>query len=121
MKQTKLWAVMLMVVCTLFTSAAQLLLKLGSEDLSLNIFSLVTNWPLMLGLVSYSMGAVLLIVALRGGEVTILYPIVASSYIWVALGSNLFFGEVINGMRWSGLGLVMLGIIFINMGGKHEH
>ena len=116
--KTKLWAIGLMIVCTLFTSTAQLLYKSGADKLEFNLMSLISNWNIFLGLLLYGIGAVLLIIALRGGEVTILYPIIASSYIWVALGSGYFFREIINSMRWVGIIFIMMGIILVNFGGK---
>jgi len=114
--KTKLWAVILMVLCTLFTSSAQLLYKAGAGKLEFNLLSIISNWNIILGIVLYGLGAVLLVVALKGGKVTVLYPIVASSYIWVALGSGYFFKEVVNLFRWIGIIFIIFGIIIINIG-----
>ncbi len=118
--KTKLWAIMLMVVCTIFTSAAQILYKMGSDKLSFGILSIITNWHLISGLALYGLGAVLVITALRGGEVTVLYPIITSSYIWVSLGSSYFFGEMMNAFKWTGIILIIFGIVLITVGGKDK-
>lgn len=118
--KTKLWAVFLMIVCTAFTSSAQILYKTGANKLSFDIISIITNWQIILGLFLYALGAVLVIIALRGGEVTVLYPIITSSYIWVALGSSYFFGEVISSLRWTGIILIIIGIIVITFGEKDK-
>ena len=114
--KTKLWAIGLMVICTLFTSAAQLFYKTGANKLEFNLLSIISNWPILLGMFLYGIGAILLIIALKGGEVTVLYPIVASSYIWVAFGSGYFFGEIIAPLRWIGIIFIVIGILMINFG-----
>ena len=63
---TKLWAIGLMVMCTAFTSFAQVLYKLGANRLEFNLISLVTNIPLIMGMVLYVIGAVIMIIAFRG-------------------------------------------------------
>ena len=114
--KTKLWALGLMVLCTLFTSSAQLFYKAGADKLEFNFMSMISNWSILIGLLLYGFGAVLLIIALKGGSLTVLYPIIASSYIWVALGSDYFFGETINISKWAGVMLITTGIIIINLG-----
>ncbi len=118
--KTKLWAVSLVVLCTLFTSSAQILYKKGAEKLGLNLISIITNWNLIFGIVLYVMGAVLLIVAFRGGDVTVLYPIITTSFVWVTLGSMYFFGETISFLRWIGVFLIIVGIIVINLGSEDK-
>jgi len=118
--KTKPWAIIVMIICTIFTSTAQLLYKIGAEKLSFDIISIITNWPLILGLILYGLGAVLVVVAFNGGEVTVLYPIITSSYIWVTLGSKYFFGEAIGILKWSGVALIITGILMITFGEKNK-
>ncbi len=120
MTRTKIWAILLMIVCTLVTSTAQILYKFGADKLSFDILSIITNGYIISGAVLYGLGAVLLIAALKGGEVTILYPILTSSYIWVSLGSSYFFNETISVFKWIGISLIIVGILFITFGGKNK-
>lgn len=120
MSKTKPWAIALMIICTLFTSSAQILYKMGVNRLSFNIISIITNWQIILGITLYGMGAVLVIIALKGGEVTVLYPIITSSYIWVTIASSYFLKEIINLSRWIGIFLIMLGILMIVFGTKDK-
>lgn len=116
----KLRSIILMIVCTAFTSTAQILYKMGSNKLSFDLTSILTNWQIMLGLTLYALGAILVIVALRGGDVTVLYPIITTSYVWVAIGSNYFFREIISTLRWTGITLIIIGIITITLGQKDK-
>ena len=111
--KTRLWAIGLIILCTVLTSSAQIFYKIGTNKLNFNLISVLTNWPIILGLFLYALGAILVIVALRGGEVTVLYPIITSSYIWVSLGSRYFFNEVITWSRWAGIFSIIIGIVFI--------
>lgn len=118
--KTKIWAIILMVMCTIFTSSAQILYKVGADRLSFNIMSIITNWPIILGITLYGIGAVLVIIAFKGGDVTVLYPIITTSYIWVSLGSSYFFKETLGLFKWIGIILIIIGIMLITFGGKDK-
>lgn len=117
---TKSWAIGLMVLCTAFTSMAQVFYKLGANKLEFNLVSLITNLPLITGMLLYIIGAVIMIIAFKGGEVSVLYPIIATSYIWVSLLSIYFFNENLNMFRWVGIFIIIAGIIFISIGSKDK-
>jgi len=116
--KTKTWAMLLVLFCTLLTSTAQLFYKLGSEKLSFDIVSLITNWEIIIGLGLYAIGGILLIISFRGGEVSTLYPIIATSYIWVSFLSIYYLNEVMNIYKWLGVFVIMTGIILIGFGSK---
>ncbi|MBS3175881.1 EamA family transporter [Candidatus Woesearchaeota archaeon] len=107
-------SVALILLTTLFSSVAQLLFKEGAMRLP----DLVTNWPLFTGVVLYALGAALLVYALKGGEVSILYPITSSSYIWVTLFAWYFFDEQVTVFKLAGLALVIVGIIMLGRAAK---
>ena len=115
---TKLWAALLVLFTTLLTSSAQLLYKFSSATLELNIISILTNYYLIAGIVLYAIGGILIIISFRGGEVSVLYPIIATSYIWVSLLSVKFLGEVMNAFKWLGILAIILGIASIGYGSK---
>ncbi|MBS3141789.1 EamA family transporter [Candidatus Woesearchaeota archaeon] len=115
--KTYWWAVALMFFCTLLTSSAQLLYKLGSKNLQLNL-SLLQNYYLIAGLGLYVIGAGIFVLALRGGEVSVLYPIIATSYVWVTLLSIYFLMEQLNISKIFGVGAIILGIIIIGVGSR---
>ena len=118
--KTKIWAVWMVLLCTILTSTAQVLYKNGAFKLSFNILELITNYWLIGGLALYGIGAVILIAGLKGGELSVLYPIIATSYIWVALYSIHFFGEEVNIMKWIGIFVIIAGIAFVGIGSKDK-
>ena len=115
---TKLWAMGLVLVCTLLTSSAQIFYKKSIETLSWNILSIITNVNLIIGMALYLIGAVLLILSFRGGEVSVLYPIIATSYIWVSFLSIYFLQELMTPFKWAGVFTIVAGIALIGFGSK---
>ncbi len=117
---TKLWAIGLMILTTIFTSMAQIFYKLAANKLKLNLISIITNLPLITGMALYILGAIIMIIAFKGGEVSVLYPIIATSYIWVSLLSLYFFKESLNLFKLIGVFTIIAGIIFISLGSKEK-
>jgi undecaprenyl phosphate-alpha-L-ara4N flippase subunit ArnE len=71
-----------------------------------------------MGMVLYAIGGILLILSFRGGEVSVLYPIFATSYIWVSFLSIYFLGEIMNPYKWAGIAAIVIGIVLISLGSK---
>lgn len=115
---TKLWAALLVLFTTFLTSSAQLLWKKGSAALAFNIPSIAANYYIIGGILLYVVGGTLLIISFRGGEVSVLYPIIATSYIWVSFLSIIFLGEIMNLYKWIGVAAIIAGIISIGYGSK---
>jgi len=115
---TKLWAMGIIFASTLLTSTAQLFWKFGSNKLEFNILSAITNIELITGILLYAIAGILLILSFRGGEVSVLYPIFATSYIWVSFLSIYFLGEIMNPYKWIGISAIVAGIVLIGLGSK---
>ena len=115
---TKLWAMGIILFSTFLTSTAQLFYKFAVEKLSFNILSIITNVNLLVGMALYIVGGILLIISFRGGEVSVLYPIYATSYIWVSFLSIYFLGEAINIFKGLGVFVIIAGIVLIGYGSK---
>lgn len=115
---TKLWAGLTVLFTTLLTSSAQILWKIGSAALKPDIISILTNYYIIAGLLLYIVGGILIIISLRGGEVSVLYPIIATSYVWVSFLSIKFLGEKISVFKFIGIAAIIAGIISIGYGSK---
>jgi drug/metabolite transporter (DMT)-like permease len=115
---TKGWAIFLMIFCTVFTSVGQLFYKMGSSKLP----EIFTNWPLFVGFACYGLGFILLLAAMRGGEVSVLYPIIATSYIWTNFLAMFYLGEHVTVTGWVGSAVIVLGVSLIGYGSaKHAN
>ncbi len=103
---------------TILTSIAQILYKLGSKKLNYNIIGVLTNYPIIIGVLLYAIAGIIMILSLRGGEVSVLYPIIATSYIWVSILSIYFLGEKMNSFKWIGIIAIIFGIVSISCGDR---
>ena len=110
--------------CTVLGAAAQILIKTGLKFLphSVPVFDLLiaglTNWHLMLGLTLYGGSTALLVLALRYGELSMLYPVIALTYVWVSMLSLFFFEESINIYKGAGLTLIVGGVCVLGLSQK---
>ena len=117
---TKLWAALLVLFTTLLTSSAQILWKIGSKTLTPDVSGILTNYYIIAGIIIYVFAGALLIISFRGGEVSVLYPIIATSYIWVSILSIYFLGERMNYFRWIGVFIIIAGILSISYGSREK-
>jgi len=108
-------AIFLVILCTIFTSTGQILWKIASKNLN-SIHSIITNIPLIIGFICYALGAILLIISLKYGKLSILYPFVALSFIWVNIASIFIFKEVVSIYNWIGIFIIILGVSLIGYG-----
>ncbi len=118
MGKTALWAIFLIAFTTLLTSAGQIFFKFGANRLEFNIFSILTNYFLFIGLFIYVIAAVLVVISLKYGELSILYPIISLSYVWVSFLSIYFFYETMGTVKWFGIIAILFGVSFIGVGSK---
>ncbi len=115
---TQLWAIGLVVLGTLVGAFGPILLKKASAKSLSKLSSLATNYHLFGGVALYAIGTILFIPALKGGDLSVLYPFVALSYIWVSLLSIKFLGEKMNKYKWIGILLIIIGVSFIGFGSQ---
>lgn len=102
-------ALILALICTLCTSMGQLLWKLGADPLNY-------VW-LFFGFVFYGLGALLMILALRSGDLSFVHPLLATSYIWVTLLSVVVFPtDVLNIWKISGVSVIIISVILLSIG-----
>src|SRR3989344_5421285 len=106
----ELWAIGLVILASLIGSFGPIMLKKASAKKLSKISLLITNYYLFAGFAFYGMGTVLFIPALKGGDLSILYPFVALVYIWVSLLSIKFLGEKMNSMKWLGIAFIIIGV-----------
>jgi len=108
----------MIVAFTIFSAAAQVLLKFGTIQLKLHpsFTGLLTNFPLLGGLALYGIGAGLMVIALRHGELSVLYPLISLSYVWVAVLSVVVFGEIMNVYKVTGICAIMAGVAVLGSG-----
>jgi multidrug transporter EmrE-like cation transporter len=110
---------MLVFCCTLLGAAAQMLMKIGlSHPVEAGLAGYLTSLPLLGGYCLYGLNTVLLVFALRDGELSILYPIIALTYVWVTILSVAFFHEAMNFFKLTGVAVVVLGVAVMGKSSK---
>lgn len=109
--------ILFVIVCTFLTTVGQILLKYASFRLH-SFSDIFTNYYLFIGFFVYGVSAVLLIVALRSGELSVLYPFIALGFIWVTLFSIFLFNEHVSLFNWIGMFAIIFGVSLIGYGGS---
>ncbi len=110
----------MIVVFTLVAAIAQPLFKTGANRLFANLTfaGFITDVPLITGLALYAGGSVLMILALRHGELSVLYPLISLSYVWVAILSVLIFHETMTPIRIAGILTIIGGVATLGRSGS---
>lgn len=115
-------AVLVVVGCTLIGAAGQVLIKLGGANLQhagllATAIGILTIPMLFAGYCLYGVFAALMVYALRHGELSLLYPIIALTYVWVTILSVLIFHETINLPKGIGIAIIVCGVAVLGRGG----
>ena len=53
---------------------------------------------------------------IKGGQLSVLYPMVSLGSIWTLIWSRIFFQEAITREKLIGLTLILIGVTFVGMG-----
>ena len=80
------------------------------------MFGVLTSIPLMGGLSLYGHSTLLLVLALRDGELSMLYPVIALTYVWVTLLSFLIFHDRVNPFKLLGIVTIVTGVGILGRG-----
>jgi multidrug transporter EmrE-like cation transporter len=111
-------SILLVFFCTVFGAAAQILGKIGMTHFVPNLLAILTNAPLIAGYALYGLNTLLMVLALRKGELSMLYPIIALTYVWVTLLSYTLLHEPPNAFKNCGIALIVTGVAVLGSGGK---
>ncbi|MBI3471928.1 MAG: EamA family transporter [Candidatus Solibacter usitatus] len=92
-------------------------LKSGSEKLRKGLRHIL-NVRLAMGVGMYLLSSVFFIVAIRNGELSVLYPLVSLGYVWTLVWSRLFFREPFTRFKLVGLVMILAGVCFVGLGNR---
>jgi len=121
-----------MFFCTLIGAFAQMLIKQGTAQLGARItlvdlvhhpalfvrfcLSVIGNAKLFMGYLCYGVNTFLVALALKGRELSRLYPIIALTYVWVAvLSLYLLPDEHMNFFKAVGIAFVVGGVSLLGL------
>ncbi len=106
-------SITLAVLSSICAAIGQIGLKFGSMKLSKKMNELMENHALLAGLLFYGLSTILFVVALRGYQLTVLYPIASLNYVFVNILSVKYLDEKMNKYKWIGVFLIICGITII--------
>ncbi len=114
---TPLSSILLVLFASVIGSFGAVFLKLGSQHLHRGIIGLF-NWQLAAGIALFLGSSVPFIMALKHGELSVLYPMVSLGYVWTMIWSRILFREPITRGKIGALALILAGITCIGIGGR---
>ena len=109
--------IILVLIASFIGAFGALFFKKCSGMFSLNLIKQLRNKYLIVGGVLYILATAFFVWALKTGELTILYPLVSTTYIWVAIFSVKFLKERMNIWKILGILAIMVGVVFIGISG----
>ena len=103
-------------LCTFINAASQACIKLGTASLgehptmletALGIF---TKPMLFAGYALLGASTVLFVLALRKGDLSLLYPVLTLGYVWVTVISVVMFHDSMNPFKIAGVAVIIGGV-----------
>lgn len=113
---TSLFAVGLVFVATIIGAFGALFLKYGANTMTRKSVLSFLNTRLLIGVFFYGLSSVFFLIALKNGELSVLYPLTSLSYIWISLLSIKMLGEKMNFYKWLGICAILVGVTLIGFG-----
>jgi drug/metabolite transporter (DMT)-like permease len=108
-------SMLLVFAASVVGSLGAVFLKFGSVEVGKSLLSLI-NRNVCIGVVLYMGSSVFYGLGIKGGQVSVLYPMVSLGYIWTMVWSRIFFKETFTRQKMLGLTLVLAGVILVTMG-----
>lgn len=109
--QTPFRSMLFFLVAALLGALGQFLYKSGSERTTGSVYSYLINARLLGGVVCYIAVMVLFVAAFkRGGSMSVLYPLYASTFIWAAAIAWWAYGVPIKPVNMFGMIVLIAGM-----------
>jgi drug/metabolite transporter (DMT)-like permease len=108
-------SMLLVFAASVVGSFGMVFLKLGAARLDGSVRSFV-NSRLALGVALFLGSSVFYALGIKGGQLSVLYPMVSLGYIWTLLWSRIFFQEALTREKFVGLGLILAGVFLVGLG-----
>ncbi|MGC8662210.1 MAG: hypothetical protein ACP5RT_00265 [Candidatus Micrarchaeia archaeon] len=112
----ELEVIALTLLAAFLTSIAQIIFKKNLPHFKaslLDALGLLKIKKILLGIIIYIVSLPIYLFALKGGNLSFVYPTFASSFIFVFLLSKFLLGEKVKAIRVFGIALILIGIVII--------
>jgi len=111
---TPVISIVSMAIAALVGAVGQFMYKTGADRSDGTIAGYVANAPILIGVACY-IGVMVLFVAAfkKGGSLTVLYPVYASTFIWAAFIARIVYETPIRSVNVAGMLLLVAGMYFM--------
>jgi drug/metabolite transporter (DMT)-like permease len=113
---TSNYAILGVLIASFIGGFGALFFKMAADKLRFNFWKIIRNKWLLAGVCAYGISTIIFIIALKYGELSVLYPLVSMTYIWVILFSIKFLNEKINSRKLIGIFFILAGIALLGLG-----
>lgn len=115
--KTQIWAIILVIIGGLIGAFGPIFLKKAASTINFKEFStILKNKYLFFGVLVYFLSTIVFVPALKGGDLSVLYPLVGLSYVWVCFYSKYMLNEKMTFIKWLGIIIIIIGVSFIGFG-----
>lgn len=109
--KTPTLSILFFFAASLLGAAGQFLYKSGADRATGTLAGYLFNPRLLLGVLAYIAVMVLFVAAFRkGGSLTVLYPVYATTFIWAAFLAHFAYGQPIRPVHLAGMALLVGGM-----------
>jgi drug/metabolite transporter (DMT)-like permease len=113
---TSKYAILGMIICTILIAFGQVFLKMAADSFKFSFNDIIGNYYIFIALFLYGLGLIVMILSFKYGEISVLYPLLALSFIWVFILSTIILGETLNWFKISAILFIVIGIVLITRG-----
>ena len=92
-------------------------LKRGAEQMRGGLLKAI-NRDALIGVTIFVLSSIFVVIGLKNGELSVLYPMVAFGYVFTLLWSRLFFHEELTRGKFLALALILGGITMMGIGAR---
>ncbi|GGD87519.1 EamA family transporter [Paenibacillus nasutitermitis] len=108
---------LLLLINILFLACGQVFFKLGLEQMGgvniSNAWKALFVPQVIIGLVMYVIATLLWFIILSRMPLSLAYPIQSFAYVLGILAALFIFNEEVSLAKWMGMGIIMIGVVFI--------
>jgi drug/metabolite transporter (DMT)-like permease len=107
-------SIVLILLSSFLGASAALFVKKGTKNRTL--FALCKSPLLLTGLFIYGTSALIYLFVLRTEQLSVVFPLSATMYIWSTILAVHYLHEKMNLYKWLGITGIILGVVLIGIG-----
>ncbi len=113
--KTPLSSIILVSLSAFLAALGQVLYKVAVIHVKNNMSMLILSPWLYLGFTLYGIALIFMVLGLRKGDLSTLFPLMAMSFVWVSVFSVILLKESFPMLRGFGVGFIVAALIILNM------